>query len=101
MNPGEAILPSVVDENPGFGTLETVFEALGRALIVLNEDFKIIRASQTIDEISYKGAAAEAIGKPIEELVGAKLFGPSDSLRDSLAKGRREEGRRGAPGSSL
>ena len=94
MNPGEAILPSVVDENPGFGTLETVFEALGRALIVLNEDFKIIRASQTIDEISYKGAAAEAIGKPIEELVGAKLFGPSDSLRDSLAKGRREEGRR-------
>ena len=87
-------LPTAQDDNPGFGTLETVFEALGRALIVLNDDFRIIRASQTIDEISYKGAAAEAIGKPVEDLIGAKLFGPSDSLRDSLSKGKREEGRR-------
>jgi len=87
-------LPTAQDDNPGFGTLETVFEALGRALIVLNDDFRIIRASQTIDDISYKGAAAEAIGKPVEDLIGAKLFGPSDSLRDSLSKGKREEGRR-------
>jgi transcriptional regulator with PAS, ATPase and Fis domain len=94
MGTTESILPSVMDGSPGFGTLETVFEALGRALIVLNEDFRIIRVSQTVDEITFKGAAAEAIGKPIEELVGAKLFGPSDSLRDSLTKGRREEGRR-------
>jgi two-component system response regulator HydG len=94
MESSEHALPSVMEGNPGFGTLETVFEALGRTLIVLDEDFKIIRVSQTIDEITYKGAAAEAIGKPIEDLVGAKLFGPSDSLRDSLAKGRREEGRR-------
>ena len=94
MKSDSTILPSVTEGNPGFETLETVFEALGRALIVLNEDFKIIRASQTIDDISYKGAAAEAIGKPIEDLLGAKLFGPSDSLRVSLAKGRREEGRR-------
>ncbi|HEX7581213.1 MAG TPA: sigma 54-interacting transcriptional regulator, partial [Thermoanaerobaculia bacterium] len=83
-----------IEGSPGFGTLETVFEALGRALIVLDEEFKIIRVSQTIDEITYRGAAAEAIGKPIEDLVGAKLFGPSDSLRDSLSKGRRQEGRR-------
>ena len=94
MNPGESVLPTVMEENPGFGTLETVFEALGRALIVLDQEFRIIRASHTIDDISYKGAAAEAIGRPVEDLLGAKLFGPSDSLRDSLARGRREEGRR-------
>ena len=37
---------------------------------------------------------ASVIGQPIEELVGAKLFGPSDTLREALANGRREEGRR-------
>jgi len=34
------------------------------------------------------------LGKPIEELVGAKLFGPTDTLREALTNGRREEGRR-------
>ncbi len=90
----EVHLPLAESGNPGFGTLETVFEALGRALIVLDSDFTVLRASQTIDDIAYRGAAAEAIGRPIEDLVGAKLFGPSDSLRDSLARGKREEGRR-------
>jgi transcriptional regulator with PAS, ATPase and Fis domain len=78
----------------GFGTLETVFEALGRALIVLDHDFRIIRASHTLDQIAGPGMGAAAIGKPIEELVGAKLFGPADTLREALAQGRREEGRR-------
>ena len=86
----------VVDahEGPGFGTLETVFEALGRALIVLDEEFRIIRASHTLDEIAGAGLVASVIGKPIEELVGAKLFGPTDTLREALTNGRREEGRR-------
>src|SRR5664279_624107 len=78
----------------GFGTLETVFEALGRALIVLDAEFRILRASQTLDEIAGKGMVASVLGKPIEELVGAKLFGPTDTLREALTNGRREEGRR-------
>ncbi len=81
-------------DNPGFGTLETVFEALGRALIVLDDDFRVLRASHTLDEIAGTGMAEGAIGKPIEELVGAKLFGPTDTLREALRQGRREEGRR-------
>ncbi len=80
--------------SPGFGTLETVFEALGRALIVLDADFRIIRASGTLDEIAGAGTGESALGKPIEELVGAKLFGPTDTLRETLAHGGREEGRR-------
>jgi transcriptional regulator with PAS, ATPase and Fis domain len=80
--------------SPGFGTLETVFEALGRALIILDADFRILRASHTLDEIAGAGMVADAIGKPIEELVGAKLFGPKDTLREALLEGRREEGRR-------
>ncbi len=83
-----------VDDGPGFGTLETVFEALGRALIVLDDEFRIIRASHTLDEIAGDGMVASVIGKPIEDLVGAKLFGPADTLREALTNGRREEGRR-------
>jgi transcriptional regulator with GAF, ATPase, and Fis domain len=83
-----------VEAGPGFGTLETVFEALGRALIVLDAEFRIIRASHTLDEIAGTGMVASVIGKPIEELVGAKLFGPTDTLREALTNGRREEGRR-------
>jgi len=80
--------------NPGFGPLETVFEALGRALIVLDADFRILRASHTLDDIAGVALVAGTIGKPIEELVGAKLFGPTDTLREALQEGRREEGRR-------
>jgi transcriptional regulator with PAS, ATPase and Fis domain len=79
---------------PGFGTLETVFEALGRVLVVLDRDFRVIRASQTLDDLAFPGAVAGAMGRPIEELVGARLFGPSDTLRESLEQGLREEGRR-------
>jgi transcriptional regulator with PAS, ATPase and Fis domain len=83
-----------VSASPGFGTLETVFEALGRILVVLDRDFRVIRASQTLDDLAYPGAAAAAMGRPIEELVGARLFGPSDTLREALERGLREEGRR-------
>ena len=78
----------------GFGTLETVFGALGRILVVLDRDFKVIRASRSLDELARPGAVEDALGRPIEELVGARLFGPSDTLREALEQGRREEGRR-------
>ncbi len=92
----EASAIPIVDapEGLGFGTLETVFEALGRALIVLDSEFRIIRASHTLDEITGMDVVASVIGKPIEDLVGAKLFGPTDTLREALTTGKREEGRR-------
>ena len=95
MSAPEVASPSSLPvSNEGFATLETVFEALGRAAIVLDSEFRILRASFTLDEIAGSGTVASMIGKPIEGLVGAKLFGPADTLREALAKGRREEGRR-------
>jgi transcriptional regulator with PAS, ATPase and Fis domain len=78
----------------GFSNLETVFEALGRVLIILSRDFRVLRASKTIDAIAYPGASLGLIGSPIEDLIGSELFGPGGQLRSSLAEGRREEGRR-------
>jgi len=79
---------------PGFGTLETVFAALGRVLVVLDREFRVIRASRSLDDLARPGAVEAALGRPIEELVGARLFGPSESLREALEQGHREEGRR-------
>ncbi|MBK9064319.1 MAG: sigma-54-dependent Fis family transcriptional regulator [Acidobacteria bacterium] len=83
------------DLAPSWSNLEAVFESLGRVLITLDAQFVIIRASHTLDALAGEGAAASVIGKPIESLIGARLFGPEDSLREALRAGRREEGRRG------
>jgi DNA-binding NtrC family response regulator len=92
----EALPASKTDlaPSPGFGPLEMVFEALGRVLVVLDREFRVLRASHVLDELAFPGAAAAAIGRPIEEVVGARLFGPTDTLRESLEQGLREEGRR-------
>ncbi len=86
--PASSLAPS------GFGTLETVFAALGRVLVVLDRDFRVLRASRSLDDLARPGAVEAALGRPIEELVGARLFGPSESLREALEQGHREEGRR-------
>jgi len=80
---------------PGWANLEKVFESLGRVLIVLDERYVIVRASQNLDVLAGAGAAERVIGQPVEMLVGARLFGPRDTLREALTEGRREEGRRG------
>ncbi len=80
---------------PSWSNLEAVFESLGRVLISLDAQFVIIRASHMLDALAGEGSAARVIGKPIESLIGARLFGPEDSLREALRQGRREEGRRG------
>ena len=80
---------------PGWSNLETVFESLGRVLITLDALFEIIRVSRNLDQLAGEGAAATAIGQPVETLIGARLFGPADTLRESLRRGERVEGRRG------
>ncbi len=80
---------------PDWSNLEAVFESLGRALVVLDEGFAIIRASRSLERMAGEGVAAEVIGQPVESLFGPRLFGPEETLRESLRLGRREEGRRG------
>ena len=86
--------PTGLAPSPGFGPLEMVFEALGRVLVVLDRQFRVLRASHVLDELAFPGAADASIGRPIEEVVCARLFGPTDTLRESLEQGLREEGRR-------
>jgi transcriptional regulator with PAS, ATPase and Fis domain len=69
-----------------------LFESLGRALICLDEDFRVVHASEGLDGVVGTGARLQVIGRTAEELLGAHLFGPQGSIRHALLAGERREG---------
>ena len=79
---------------PGLGSLEAVFEALGRVLVVLDAGLRVIRASHTLDALTSPGASRRVVGRRAEELLGSGLFGLDEPVGEALARGRRAEGRR-------
>jgi len=68
------------------------FAALGRVFICLDRDFRIIHASHLIDQIAGEGAASRVAGLPVEDVLGAELFGQAGVLRLQIAGGERREG---------
>jgi transcriptional regulator with PAS, ATPase and Fis domain len=72
--------------------VSTVFESLGRALICLNSDFRIVRASPGLNHLMGEGAVESVTGKHVSEVLGSDLFGPDGSMRKALQAGERREG---------
>ena len=68
------------------------FGALGRALLCVDSDLRVLHASSSIDGLVGAGAAARAQGRSLEDLLGPELFGPVGALRQTLAAGDRREG---------
>jgi len=74
--------------------LEMTCKALGRAMLVLDGEFRVLTATGGYDRLVCPGAGKQAIGQPIERILGAQLFAPGEPLRGKLETGGREEGRR-------
>jgi transcriptional regulator with GAF, ATPase, and Fis domain len=72
--------------------VSAAFGALGRAFLCLDERFVILHASWMLDDLAGPGAASAAQNRPVEELLGAELFGPAAPLRQALIVGERREG---------
>jgi transcriptional regulator with PAS, ATPase and Fis domain len=72
--------------------VSTVFESLGRALICLNSEFRIVRASPGLNHLMGEGAVESVTGKHVSEVLGSDLFGPDGSIRKALQAGERREG---------
>ena len=72
--------------------VSTIFYSLGRSLICLNSSFQVVHASVGLNRFIGEGAVDAVIGRPIEEVLGADLFGPSGSMRRALASGEIREG---------
>ena len=73
----------------GWAAIELAFGTLGRALLVLDKDLHILRASETLNELVCASATDKALGRKITELIHCEFFSRLDDVEDFLS----EEGR--------
>lgn len=66
--------------------------SVGRAFICLDPSFTILHASHLLDHFLGEGASKALCGRPVEELLGIELFGPTGPLRQALLDGQMREG---------
>jgi DNA-binding NtrC family response regulator len=69
------------------------FAALGRAVLLLDGEWRVLYASAELDRLAGAGAAEAAEGRAAAELLGADLFGRRSPLRRALHRGERCERR--------
>ncbi|HEY4592532.1 MAG TPA: sigma-54-dependent Fis family transcriptional regulator, partial [Thermoanaerobaculia bacterium] len=62
----------------------TIFGALGRGLLCLSRELRIVHASPELDRILGAGGAEAVLGRPVEEVLDPELFGPQGTLRRAL-----------------
>ncbi len=72
--------------------VSTIFTSLGRALICLSPDFRVVHTSVGLDRLAGDGAREAAAGRPAEEILGTRLFGAEGLLRRTLEAGELREG---------
>lgn len=72
--------------------VSAVFTSLGRGLVCLDHDFRVLHVSSRLEEIIGPDRAREYLMKPAEDLFGEDLFGPNGSMRLALASGEKREG---------
>jgi DNA-binding NtrC family response regulator len=83
--------------------VSSAFASLGRVFFCVDASFHVLHASSQLDRLIGRGAAERASGRPLPDLLGADLFGPSGTLRHLLLAGERREGWRSSlavPGSA-
>jgi hypothetical protein len=72
--------------------VSAAFASLGRVFLCVDAGFEVLHASSLLDRLIGRGASAAAQGRPVAQLLGAELFGPSGTLRQLLLAGERREG---------
>jgi DNA-binding NtrC family response regulator len=75
-----------------FGVVSAVFSSLGRHLLCLDENFRVLHASPSMRELFGGETFGPLEGRPVADLLGKELFGPGAPLRDALLAGERREG---------
>jgi hypothetical protein len=99
--------PVCTQHEPGaiaFAAVNTAFGSLGRICMALDGGFRVRYASDLLETLLGPALAAGSRGTPIEQLLGAELFGAEGPLRLALLAGEKREGWRavlqGASGSA-
>jgi transcriptional regulator with GAF, ATPase, and Fis domain len=76
----------------GFAAVNAVLGSIGRVCMALDAGFRVRHVSQQLDTLVGEGAAQALLGKPVETLFGAELFGQGGALREALLAGEKREG---------
>jgi DNA-binding NtrC family response regulator len=84
--PKELVLRAAVEG------VSAAFASLGRVFLCVDAGFHVLHASSLLDRLIGGGSAEATRGRPVAELLGAELFGPSGTLRQLLLAGERREG---------
>ncbi len=92
MNDSDEPTPAPSSSSEFVHAMSGVFESLGRALVCVDAEFRVVHASRGLDAIAGEGAVRALTGRPLEESLGPELFGPEGTLRRALAAGERREG---------
>ena len=71
--------------------VSSVFASLGRHLLCLDENFRVVYASSSVREL-IGTEVGPLEGRPVADLLGKELFGNGAPLRDALLSGERREG---------
>src|SRR5689334_14827568 len=83
--------PSTPAAEAAWSIVSAAFAALGRAFICVDEQFRVLHASQALDELLGSGAARRTEGQRLEDVLGPELFGTAGALRQTLVSGQRRE----------
>jgi DNA-binding NtrC family response regulator len=89
--------------NAALAGVSSAFASLGRVFFCVDSAFHVIHASSQLDRMVGAGATRQAEGRPLQDMLGAELFGPEGTLRRLLLVGERREGWRSTlevPGST-
>lgn len=73
-------------------SIDSVFSSLGRYLLCLDENFRVLHASASTRELLGSEHPGSLDGRPIADILGKELFGPGAPLREALVAGDRREG---------
>jgi hypothetical protein len=80
------------DARVAWTAVSAAFSALGRVFVCADAQFNVLHASSVIESMLGAGASEAAEGRPLAELLGTELFGPSGTLRLALLAGEKREG---------
>ena len=88
--PSETDAPSLDPADAALAGVATAFASLGRQLVCVGRDFRIVHVSPGVRDLL--GDRPAPIGRPVSELLGVGLFEPGGRMRRALESGLRREG---------
>ena len=72
--------------------VSAAFASLGRVFLCLDERFRVIHASKSLDDLLGEGASQASEGRHGDDLLGEDVLGVEGPLRQALLARERREG---------